>query len=177
MKLIKRLLGLTVLLAIAFILIAFILPRTVTVERDIAINAAPEVIFPYVNNPKKTETWSPWLSHDPNTKLTYTGPEAGVGSKMEWDSDNPNVGKGTAEIVESIENKEVKTALDFGPQGTADAWFRLSPEGTSTKVTWGFTADAGMNPIARWMGLMLDKWVGADYAKGLSNLKTLVEAQ
>jgi hypothetical protein len=26
------------------------------------------------------------------------------------------------------------------------------------------------------MGLMMDKWVGGDYEKGLSNLKALVEA-
>jgi len=43
-------------------------------------------------------------------------------------------------------------------------------------VKWGFATDMGMNPIARWMGLMMDRWVGADYQKGLARLKDLVEA-
>ena len=44
-----------------------------------------------------------------------------------------------------------------------------------TKITWGFDSDLGMNPIARWMGLMFDSWIGADYETGLANLKNLVE--
>jgi len=32
-----------------------------------------------------------------------------------------------------------------------------------------------MNPMGRWMGLMMDGWVGPDYETGLSNLKSLVE--
>ena len=34
----------------------------------------------------------------------------------------------------------------------------------------------GMNPMGRWMGLMMDGMVGADYDQGLANLKALVEA-
>jgi hypothetical protein len=33
----------------------------------------------------------------------------------------------------------------------------------------------GVNPVGRWMGLMMDRWVGADYERGLANLKALVE--
>ena len=29
----------------------------------------------------------------------------------------------------------------------------------------------------RWMGLMMDNWVGGDYERGLVNLKELVEGQ
>ena len=33
----------------------------------------------------------------------------------------------------------------------------------------------GARPAGRWLGLMMDNWVGADYERGLSNLKALVE--
>jgi len=104
MKIIKRMFGAILIIAIALIAISYILPRMVSVERSIVINAAPDKIFPLVNSQRNGEQWSPWLSRDPNVKVIYSGPDAGVGSKMEWISDNPNVGNGTAEIVESVEN-------------------------------------------------------------------------
>jgi hypothetical protein len=33
----------------------------------------------------------------------------------------------------------------------------------------------GNNPIGRWMGLMLDGLVGADYERGLEQLRQTVE--
>jgi polyketide cyclase/dehydrase/lipid transport protein len=175
MTFIKRFLGLVFLVVAALVVGAYLLPKEVTVERSIVINAAPDKIFPLVNNQKNSRQWSPWLARDPDVKLVYSGPDAGAGSKMQWTSDNPNVGNGTAVIVASVENESIKTKLDFGSQGTADAWFNFAPEGDATQVSWGFTTDMGMNPIGRWMGLMMDKWVGGDYEQGLANLKALVE--
>ncbi|MCX8952648.1 hypothetical protein OU790_04290 [Ruegeria sp. NA] len=38
-----------------------------------------------------------------------------------------------------------------------------------------FESDLGLNPMSRWMELMMDKWVGGDYERGLNNLKVLIE--
>ncbi len=100
----------------------------------------------------------------------------GVGNKLTWASEHPQVGNGTQEITASVENERVETALDFGSMGTADAFFSLKANGDVTDVTWGFTTDMGSNPVSRWMGLMMDKWVGGDYETGLNRLKALVEA-
>ncbi len=135
------------------------------------------MIFPYVNSMQQTEHWSPWLHRDPETKLTYSGPESGVGNILNWSSDDPQVGTGSQEIVASVENQSVQTALDFGPMGTASAAFVLQPDGDQTQVTWGFKSELGMNPMSRWMGVMMDRWLGPDYERGLMNLKVLVEGQ
>jgi hypothetical protein len=112
---------------------------------------------------------------DPALKVTYEGPEAGVGNVMSWTSDLPEVGSGRQEITLSEPDRRVESALDFGGMGTALASFDLVPEGTGTRLTWGLKADMGMNPIGRYMGLMMDRWVGADYESGLSRLKGMVE--
>jgi hypothetical protein len=155
--------------------VAFLLPREVQVARSVVIEAPAEEIFPHVNAMKMTEAWSPWLGKDPQVQLTYEGPEAGVGNKMSWASDVPEVGNGTQEITLSVENEKVETALDFGDMGTAKASFTLAAAEGGTELTWGFVTDTGMNPMFRWMGLMMDGWVGADYERGLGNLKALVE--
>lgn len=177
MKVIKRIfLGLIVII-LAAVGASFLLPGTAVVSRTITIDAPADKIFPYVNSMQETEKWSPWLSRDPETSLSYAGPDAGVGNTLSWSSDHEQVGSGTQTITESIKNQQVTTALDFGDMGTASASFTLEPEGDQTRVTWGFASDLGANPVMRWMGLMMDKWVGADYERGLQNLKTVVEGQ
>ncbi|WP_298851227.1 SRPBCC family protein [uncultured Ruegeria sp.] len=175
MKAIKRIFAALVILLLVLVVGSYLLPGKAEVSRDITIDAPAEAIFPYVNSIQETEQWSPWLSRDPETQLSYSGPEAGVGNTLNWASDNPQVGTGSQQIIESVENQQVRTALDFGPMGTATASFILEAEGGATKVIWGFESDLGLNPMSRWMGLMMDKWVGGDYERGLINLKALIE--
>ncbi|MCG7520487.1 SRPBCC family protein [Ruegeria sp. Ofav3-42] len=177
MRIVKRILVTLLILILVLIGVSYLLPGKAEVSRSITIDAPASAIFPYVNSMQETEKWSPWLSRDPETQLSYSGPEAGVGNTLNWTSEHPQVGTGSQEIVESVPDQTVKTALDFGPMGTAQASFDLRPEGDQTQVTWGFESDLGMNPMSRWMGLMMDNWVGGDYERGLTNLKALVEGQ
>lgn len=155
---------------------AYVLPRHVIVEREIVIDAPPAEVFPLLNSLERGADWSPWLSRDPEADLVYSGPSEGVGATLDWASDDPSVGTGRQEIVESVPDARVASALDFGGSGTALAWFDLEPEEDGTRITWGLNADMGNNPVGRWMGLMMDGWVGADYERGLENLRTLVES-
>ncbi len=176
-KLLKAtLLGICVL-ALVFVAVAYLLPAEVSVVRSVKIPAPPEKVFPYVNSLQKTDEWSPWLALDPDTELNFSGPEEGVGNRLEWSSENESVGRGTQEITLSVPNERVETALDFGSMGTAKAYFDLDADGAETRVTWGLVSELGYNPVARWMGLMLDTWVGADYERGLGNLKAVVTGQ
>ena len=176
MRIVKRLLIILAILLVVLIAISFLLPRQVKVARSIEIDAPASEVFARVNGLKVGADWSPWLSRDPEVNLMYSGPETGVGSKLEWTSEHPQVGNGKQEIVEVIENEKVVTALDFGSQGTANATFDLVENNGKTTITWDLDTDMGMNPIGRYMGLMMDKWVGGDYEKGLANLKDLIES-
>ena len=175
MRFLKWILGILVVLVVIFVAGAFLLPRTVEVARTIEIDAPAADVFPHVNSLKAGEAWSPWLSRDPEVQLAYSGPEAGVGAKLDWTSDHPQVGNGTSLITASEADKLVENELDFGDMGTALARFQLVESNGKTTVTWGFETDLGKNPVARWMGLMMDKWVGGDYETGLTNLKAVVE--
>ncbi|MEM0946170.1 MAG: SRPBCC family protein [Pseudomonadota bacterium] len=175
MRILKWLLGLVVAFALVVIIGGFLLPREVVVSRSVDIEAPASTIFPHVNSLKATEAWSPWLERDPGVQLTYTGPDAGVGATLSWQSDDPQVGVGSQEIIASTENAQVDTALDFGDMGIATARFLLEEAGGVTTVSWDLTTDMGAGPVGRWMGLMMDGWVGGDYEQGLQNLKSLVE--
>jgi uncharacterized protein YndB with AHSA1/START domain len=168
---IKRLgLGLVLLVAV-LVAVSFALPQNISVARSRVINAPEADVFPYLNDYRKFNEWSPWAARDPKTVYTFEGPPQGVGARMTWRSDNPEVGAGSQEIIESEPNKYLKVALSFEGEGGGEADFTLDPSGAGTKVTWGFSSDVGNNPMMRWMGLMFDRWIGADYEAGLARLE------
>jgi effector-binding domain-containing protein len=175
MKFLKKFLLFLALLAVLLIVVGFFLPSTAHVERSITIGAPPCTIFAVVNTFQTFNEWSPWYELDPNTRYTFSGPPIGPGAKMSWTSDNPDVGNGSQEIVASEPCTLVRTKLDFGEEGVADAFFRLEPAGTATRATWGFDTDFGYNLIGRYFGLFFDSMLGPDYEKGLQNLKTFAE--
>jgi len=174
MKWIRRLLAILTVLAAVIIVGGLALPSTVHVERSIVIAAAAAKVFPYVNNYRLFNTWSPWARKHPETRYTFSGPESGVGAKMSWTGQNEF---GNQVIVESEPDRRVKVALDFGGMGKATATYTLSPEGNGTKVIWGFDEDFGWNLPARYFGLMFEKFIGPDYEQGLAALKAKVEGR
>ncbi len=176
MKILKRVgIGLVIVLVLA-VGLAFLLPRNVRVERSTTIEAPAETVFALANGFKRFNEWSPWAAMDPSATYGYEGPDHGVGAKMSWKGDPKTVGQGTNTIVESVPGERVRTALDFGDQGTGFAEFTFVPEDGATRVTWSFETDLGMNPVSRYFGLMLDSMIGADYEKGLQGMKTLAES-
>jgi hypothetical protein len=161
-------------LVVVLALISFFLPSTVSVERTTVVKASAETVFNQVNSPRQWDTWSPWKEQDPNITNEYSGPESGPGASNTWKS--PKLGDGSQTIVASSPYNTITLELDFGrgskPQSN---WkFEETPEGT--KVSWDFKMDLGMNPIARYMGLMMGGMVGPSYEKGLENLKKVCES-
>ncbi|MGE3874200.1 MAG: SRPBCC family protein [Parvibaculaceae bacterium] len=171
------------LLGIAYVLIAllvifmggaYVLPGEAVVERQIAIAAPPGKVFNIVSDLRRFKEFSPWAEIDPNLQYTFEGPPSGIGQKMSWTSDKPQLGAGSQTVVDYQPNTRFATTLDFGDLGDAIAYFNFVPVGSDTKVTWGFKSLL-RNPLERWMGLLFDRWIGADYEKGLAKLKEIAE--
>ncbi len=176
MRIFKLVLALLAVLVALLVAVAFLLPRQVHVERAIVIQARPATVFALVDGFKRFNEWSPWAGLDPTATTTYEGPAFGRGAKMSWKGDPKTVGEGSQEIIETQPHEFVRVRLDFGDQGPASAEYRLAPEGDGTRIQWAFDTDLGMNPIARYFGLMFDGLIGADYERGLASLKELAES-
>jgi len=174
LRFLKWLFYLIVLLAVVIVAGSFLLPSSVTVSRSIDIAAPPEKVFAIVGDLKRMNEYSPWADLDPNTKYTFEGPDQGVGQKMSWASDNESVGSGSQTMTDYQPPKHVAYDLDFGEMGKSEASWDLEPTTTGTKATWWFNTRAD-GIMMRWMGLMFDRWIGADYEKGLTRLKVAAE--
>lgn len=172
MRLILGLCALAVILAG----VALALPGHVVVARSMVINAPESIVFPYLNNVRRFGDWSPWASRDPQLTVNYSGPDQGKGATVEWTSSKASVGAGSMEITESNPNRHIDLAVMFnGLEGTS--YYDVAPSGSGSKVTWGFGYDSGASPLKRWKGLMLDRYVGAEFRDGLQKLKDKVELE
>lgn len=171
MKIIKGV-AIVVILILAFIFITPVfLSGSFKVQREKVINAKPEVVYSQVNGFKKWEPWSPWLQADKSIKNTYTGPDEGVGNKVNWTS---NDGDGSMEIIEVVPNQFIRTRLAFNDFTPFEGHFTFEPVEGGTKMVWMDTGNVGY--IGRWMTVFADKMMGPDFEKGLTNLKQYVES-
>lgn len=177
MRFIKFLLVLVLLLAAVFVVGGMLLPDRVHVERGITIERPAANVFAVLNSFKRFNDWSPWAPKDPDATYAYSGPERGVGARMQWSGDPETVGSGSQEITLSEPDRRIETALDFGEHGTANASFTLTPqEGGATRVVWGLDIDNQGSYVGRWFGLLMDRMLGPDYETGLKQLKAMMES-
>ncbi len=175
MKIIKIVLGIIVALVVALLIGGMLLPSEQYVERSALIAADQAEVFSLVSDYRQFNTWSPWAARDPDTEYEFSGPATGVGSTMSWRSEDPSVGNGMQEIVAIEPATMVRSKLTFeGFDEPSYATFKLEPTDSGTRVTWSFDANLD-SMLGRYMGLMMDKWVGADYEQGLARLKEVAE--
>jgi hypothetical protein len=158
------------------LVVGLFLPTAAHVERSIATKASAATVYGIVSGFGRFNEWSPWFDLDPQARYTYSGPESGVGARMEWTSEKPDVGAGSQQIVAVESGRSVTTQLDFGPQGQAMAKLDITPEANGSRITWIFDTSFEGNYLGRYFGLFFDRWIGADYEQGLASLKALAES-
>ena len=177
----KKIIGVVIAAVIVIVGLGFVLPDKAHVERSVVISAPPEKVFALISDFNQWSRWSPWADLDPNTVYEISG--SGVGHRMSWTSEDPNVGAGVQTVTAIEPPTRLVTHLEFGEMGRADATMSLTQEGGATKVVWSLDSKmregvpVWMQPMSTYMGFFMDGMVGKDYEKGLARLKTAAEAQ
>lgn len=177
MKVLKWI-GIVVGVAVAlFVIVGLLLPGRYRVERSVVIDAPPETIHPTISTLKEWPTWTAWtVEKYPDMKVTFTGPESGVGAHYAWEGES--TGKGKLMLTKSDPATGVEYDMDFDDgKYVSTGGIKLEPDGAATKATWWNAGELGWNPINRYFGLMMDGMMGPDFQTGLNNLKQKVEAK
>jgi hypothetical protein len=153
-------------------------PSAYRIERAAIVVAPPAAVFAEVNDFHNWAKWSPWAGLDPDAKATFEGPVAGEGAVFHW-SGNAEVGEGRMTLAESKPDERIRIDVDFVKPlaGTQSSEFTFKPDGARTVVTW--IASGEKDFIGKAMSLFMDtdKMIGAQYEKGLANLKAETEAK
>jgi hypothetical protein len=152
---------------------------TYEVRRSAVIPAAPEEIFPLVNNFHEWTAWSPWETVDPGMSRRFFGPDNGLGAGYEW-SGNRKAGSGTMQIVESVPASRVGIRLEFTKPFRAlnPTTFTFTPAPGGTEVSWVMTGEnKGVAAKLFSLFMNMDKLVGSDFERGLKSLAAAVAAK
>lgn len=166
---VRRLFAVLLAIVILLILVGFLLPRTIVVERSRLIEQPPEVIFAVLSDFRHFPHWSPWFRRAPDAGYRYEGPDSGVGATLVW-SDEAGSGGGRWSIIAVDPPRRIDLALELG-ETEVQGYFLLEQEQTGQLVTWGMRLEVGsLDLVGRYMGLILPGLVGREYRDGLEML-------
>jgi len=160
-----------------FLVVTFFLPKDYYVERSIDIKAPPVLVYGEVTDLDAWLEWNPWNDMDPKMSITFGDTKVGQGAWYSWSSDVAGNGKMT--IVEAEAPTKVRYELLFKGYEDQPSYASIllsapNPSGP-TSVTWTFEGNIGDKFFARWMAVLMDKFVGNSYEKGLKSLKERCE--
>ena len=178
MRFLKRLaVGLVLLIAAAAVVV-WLQPDDYRLTRSTVIAAPAETVFAKVNDLRRWDDWSPWAKLDPSAKITFEGPQAGVGASFKWDG-NDKVGAGIMTITESKPNERVATRTDFVKpfEGSSRTDFIFSPAGNQTNVIWTMSGTHNFISKAICLVMNMEKMLGPDVERGLVQLKQVSEGK
>ena len=147
-------------------------------SRETTIAAPTERIHALINDFHEWRSWSPWEGLDLSMERAYDGASSGLGAVYAWRG-NSKAGEGRMEIVES-QPQQVGVDLLFAAPMKAHnrVDFTLTPvdEGQRTHVEWAMTGP--QNFVMRVMSKVwsMEKMIGPDLERGLTQLKQVAES-
>jgi hypothetical protein len=173
MKKFLKITGISLLSIVVIYIILCAVAPPFAVEKSIVINAKDSVIFSKFGDFKQWDSWSPWSQKDPGIKTNsvYSGTPYTKGHQVQWVSKSEGSGR---QVIEEIKPYSyIKTALYFQPNEDQPGYseFKLTSEGTSTKVTWSMKGKMPFLMKGMFMVMGVNKMLGKIFEDGLNNLK------
>ncbi|MEI6232494.1 MAG: SRPBCC family protein [Planctomycetota bacterium] len=174
MKILKYLLIAFIGLIVILVVIGFLLPGSYHVERIIVIKGKTSEIYPYIGTLTKWPEWTVWnKTKYPEMVSQNSDLASGVGGWSTWKNRD---GEGKTTITKADPEKGIVFDLSFNKgEHLSVGEIRTETQGESVKVTWTNEGNLGLNPIGRYFGLLMDKFMGPDFQTGLENLKAKIE--
>jgi hypothetical protein len=155
-----------------------LLPSSRSLTETVETNRKMTIVYDTINSLRRFDDWHPLALRDPGMKWEFTGPDSGVGARLGYSSDNPQVGKGSWEIIENAENERVVFAVENDARGDNKRMeFLLEPTGRSgrnVQITQKYRVDYGWDLFGRYSGLYVSRNVGDTMELGLSRLSNML---
>jgi hypothetical protein len=176
-RLIEILISLAIV-AVLFLLVGVILPSSRSLSEKIETNRKLTIVYDTLNTPRRLKDWNPLALRDPRMQWQVSGPESGVGARVDYTSTVAKLGKGSWEITESVPGKSVTYAIVNPERGhNKSTEFSFKPTGRNNRnveITQSYKVDYGWNLMGRYSGLYVTRHVGDDIKLGLAKLTNML---
>ena len=172
-----RLLEILISLAIVFtlfLIVGVMLPSSRHLTEKTETNRKLTIVFDTLNSFRRFKDWNPLVLRDPRMQLSLSGPSEGVGAKLDYTSQEPRLGSGSYEIMESVPKQKIAININNIERGeNKRTAFFFKPTGRNNRnveITQTYDVDYGWNLLGRYAGLYVTRHIGDDMKMGLSRL-------
>jgi hypothetical protein len=176
-RLIELLISLAIV-AVLFVTVGLFLPDSRHLQHSVETNRKMTIVFDTLNSLRRFPDWNPLVLKDPAMQLKLSGPEEGVGARLEYLSKERGLRDGSWEIVKSEPGKLVEYALtDIEPGNNKRTSFvlkRTGKGGRNIEINQTYDVDYGWNLIGRYAGMYVSSNVGEDMKMGLNRLSNML---
>src|SRR5580658_4745163 len=138
-----------VLVVVIFIVVGLCLPSHRHVFFTTETNRPLPVVFDILSGFKRFKDWTPIRGEDSRAQFSMSGPDNGKGARLDYASNNAEVGNGSWEVTDSVPGTSITYSLtngDFGSNKTME--FRFKKVGNqllSVEITQDYDVDYGWN--------------------------------
>lgn len=178
-RMIELLVSLAIVAAL-FLAVAMILPSSRHLEDSVETNRRLTIVYDTLNSLRRWSHWNPVAAKDPNIQIKLSGPEEGVGARLDYSSQEGGVGVGSWEIVANEPGKRIAYAMTSDDRGVNKRTeFFLTPTGRggrNVEITQSYDVDYGWNLLGRYAGMYVRSSVGEDMKLGLARLTNMLAA-
>lgn len=168
------------IVAALYLAVALVLPSERHLSEKIETNRKMTIVFDSLNSLRRFKAWNPLVLRDPAIKLNLSGPESGVGARLDYVSQNKRIGNGSWVITESVPREKISYEIDNVERGSNKRTsFTLKPTGRNNRnveITQTFDVDYGWDLVGRYAGLYVARHVGDDMKLGLSRIVSMLAA-
>lgn len=176
-RVIEWIVSLLIVIAL-FVVIGLFLPATRTVSHSVETNRPMSTVNDLLGSFTRFRDWNGLVNRDPKIELTVSGPERGVGAKLEFQSTQGSIGRGSWELIEEVPGEKIVYALQNRSRGQDKRMtFRFERTGQrnqNVKITQRYRVDYGWDLIGRYAGLYVTRDVGDEIKAGLGKLSNLL---
>jgi len=164
------------IVAVLFVIVGVLLPSSRSLTESVETNRRMSIVFDTVNSFKRFDDWHPFALGQ--VELNRSGPDEGVGARIEYDSQVSGVGKGSWEIVESEQDSRVVYRIEDDKRGdNKQSTISLKPTGRggrNVEITQDYSVDYGWDLLGRYAGLYVSRNVGDTMKFGLGRLSNML---
>lgn len=151
------------------------LPGTFEIRRALPMRVDRERAFDYVRDLRRWSDWSPWLMHEPDARLTYSGDPCEVDGSYSWDGQR--IGAGTLTHVRLDRPARIEQHIAFVRpfKSQGDVWWEFAERDGQTEVAWGMRGS--MPFFLRFLIPFTTRMVEKDYDLGLARMRGALDPQ
>jgi hypothetical protein len=161
-----------------FVVIGLFLPSKRVVSHSVETNRPMSTVNDILGGFARFRDWNSLINQDPTMQITTSGPEIGVGARLEFSSADRLVGSGSWEVVDMVPGETITHALDVPGRGhNKTMTFRFERTGQrnqNVKITQRYSVEYGWDLIGRYAGLYVTRAIRDDMKRGLEKLGNLL---